>query len=346
MSQNEFLEGTEQRAMAELAAATQPAALIEGGQWNPLVIPMLPDARGDTLTIGRTFQFDAEGLVFGYALGQQLGGFPTHEEARAAVEERARPGPTRKLREALFRLKTEAEIAGLSAKPGWDAWVSMANEALGLSEPAERPDRDEAVAGRDLAAADILASLVSARRFMSIIDQALVDEILAKAERAGLRAQSFVERERDLLAANNRLLERARTAEGQLANAFAMIEKEQDRSMGLIERLASREPLPRVRHLKRGSIYEVLGEAEAQISTGYPGPDHAGYGFHLAEGDKLVVYRGLEDGKLWLRAPEEFADGRFADADQKHPNGAPMWAADGTLLDDKGKRSVFDDVDK
>lgn len=28
-----------------------------------------------------------------------------------------------------------------------------------------------------------------------------------------------------------------------------------------------------------------------------------------------------------------------------HENGAPMFAADGTMLDDKGNRSIFDDVD-
>lgn len=28
-----------------------------------------------------------------------------------------------------------------------------------------------------------------------------------------------------------------------------------------------------------------------------------------------------------------------------HKNGAPKWAPDGTLLDDKGSRSIFDDVD-
>lgn len=29
----------------------------------------------------------------------------------------------------------------------------------------------------------------------------------------------------------------------------------------------------------------------------------------------------------------------------EHPNGAPMYAADGTLLDSEGNRSIFDDVD-
>ena len=28
----------------------------------------------------------------------------------------------------------------------------------------------------------------------------------------------------------------------------------------------------------------------------------------------------------------------------KHPNGAPMFSKDGTLLDDKGNRSIFDDI--
>jgi len=35
-----------------------------------------------------------------------------------------------------------------------------------------------------------------------------------------------------------------------------------------------------------------------------------------------------------------------AQAEEKHPNGAPKWAPDGTLLDDKGNRSIFDDVDE
>lgn len=32
-------------------------------------------------------------------------------------------------------------------------------------------------------------------------------------------------------------------------------------------------------------------------------------------------------------------------AEKKHANGAPMYAPDGTLLDDKGNRSIFDDID-
>lgn len=33
-------------------------------------------------------------------------------------------------------------------------------------------------------------------------------------------------------------------------------------------------------------------------------------------------------------------------SNDRHPNGAPKWAGGGTLLDDRGKRSIFDDVDE
>lgn len=31
---------------------------------------------------------------------------------------------------------------------------------------------------------------------------------------------------------------------------------------------------------------------------------------------------------------------------QRHPNGQRKWADDGTMLNDKGTRSIFDDVDE
>lgn len=34
------------------------------------------------------------------------------------------------------------------------------------------------------------------------------------------------------------------------------------------------------------------------------------------------------------------------EAQMKHANGAPMFASDGTMLDEKGNRSIFDDVDE
>lgn len=64
----------------------------------------------------------------------------------------------------------------------------------------------------------------------------------------------------------------------------------------------------RVRHLKRGSTYEVIGEGEVQISNGVRN------GRWLSEGDTLIAYRAHSDGKLWLRFPDEFEDGRFEDA--------------------------------
>lgn len=68
--------------------------------------------------------------------------------------------------------------------------------------------------------------------------------------------------------------------------------------------------LERVRHLKRGTEYEVLGEAEAQVSKGASTRD----GKHhrcICDDDRLTVYRCLKTGKLWCRFTDEFRDGRF-----------------------------------
>lgn len=61
----------------------------------------------------------------------------------------------------------------------------------------------------------------------------------------------------------------------------------------------------RVRHVKRGTTYQLLGIAEVQVSANFPDP-LAG----CVEGDRLAVYRG-DDGKLWARPEDEFNDGRF-----------------------------------
>lgn len=58
------------------------------------------------------------------------------------------------------------------------------------------------------------------------------------------------------------------------------------------------------KHKKRGTTYEVLGDAELQCAAD----------FDLFEGQRLTVYRGL-DGKLWVRPTEEFHDGRFEPVD-------------------------------
>lgn len=52
------------------------------------------------------------------------------------------------------------------------------------------------------------------------------------------------------------------------------------------------------RHLKRGTVYEMVGTAELQAEQ--PQCEHA----------QLAIYRG-EDGKLWARNTGEFHDGRF-----------------------------------
>lgn len=55
----------------------------------------------------------------------------------------------------------------------------------------------------------------------------------------------------------------------------------------------------RVRHVKRGSTYRVVGRGKIQTDT--PLTDYA----------EVVVYRGEEDGLIWVRPTAEFDDGRF-----------------------------------
>lgn len=68
--------------------------------------------------------------------------------------------------------------------------------------------------------------------------------------------------------------------------------------------------LERVRHVKRGTEYEVLGEAEAQVSYDRIGAAHR-VGRPLWDECRLTVYRCAETGKLWARFTDEFRDGRF-----------------------------------
>jgi hypothetical protein len=77
-----------------------------------------------------------------------------------------------------------------------------------------------------------------------------------------------------------------------------------------------------------------------------------------AGGPKHSTYTGeLETCDAWksghhgaIDEPPDF--GQIArvhyaeDALMKHPNGAPMFAPDGMMLDENGNRSVFDDVDQ
>tara|TARA_R110000868_G_C10969754_1_gene769597 strand:+ start:4233 stop:4634 length:402 start_codon:yes stop_codon:yes gene_type:complete len=59
------------------------------------------------------------------------------------------------------------------------------------------------------------------------------------------------------------------------------------------------EPLPRWRHVQRGTEYTEIGRGEIQMSTRY-----------LNDGEEIVIYRGA-DGLLWARGTLEFEDGRF-----------------------------------
>ena len=67
-----------------------------------------------------------------------------------------------------------------------------------------------------------------------------------------------------------------------------------------------------VRHVARGTTYDVLGEAEVQISKPTADVFRRDAYRELREGDRLVVYRGKDD-RLWARFPDEFRDGRFKD---------------------------------
>lgn len=67
----------------------------------------------------------------------------------------------------------------------------------------------------------------------------------------------------------------------------------------------------RYRHVKRGTVYEVVGRAELQVNN-----------IALCDGVTMVIYRG-DDGKLWVRGEAEFMDGRFeivADVISAHPS--------------------------
>ncbi len=53
-------------------------------------------------------------------------------------------------------------------------------------------------------------------------------------------------------------------------------------------------PRTRVRHLKRGTTYQVLAVGEIE-----------------ATGETVCVYVGEADARVWVRPLEEFGDGRF-----------------------------------
>ena len=62
---------------------------------------------------------------------------------------------------------------------------------------------------------------------------------------------------------------------------------------------------------------------------------------------------GLDDKQLPIHEGNDLTDkiGRLDEyspgwRNLKHPNGKPLFSQDGTMLNDKGKRSIFDDVDE
>lgn len=64
---------------------------------------------------------------------------------------------------------------------------------------------------------------------------------------------------------------------------------------------ANAESLPRYRHKKRGGTYEVISIGENENSRG----------------EQLIVYRGEDDGKIWVRPVSQFFDGRFEELPRK-----------------------------
>lgn len=82
-------------------------------------------------------------------------------------------------------------------------------------------------------------------------------------------------------------------------------------------------PFDLVRHEKRGTIYEVVGVAELQVSS-YPTKNML-----IREGRQLTVYRDRDTGRLWCRMREEFEDGRFTYLDKsivdEKKSGEPLY---------------------
>lgn len=82
---------------------------------------------------------------------------------------------------------------------------------------------------------------------------------------------------------------------------------------------------PRIKHLKRGSTYEVLGDAPFQVSTG--NQLIAGKQARtIKDGDLVRVYQDEATGKLYARFPDEFTPDRFED-----------------IPDQRGKYEITDD---
>lgn len=77
--------------------------------------------------------------------------------------------------------------------------------------------------------------------------------------------------------------------------------------------------------------------------------EYAGFMFIVVDGQVTEAEQGQHRSAYkdrHLRAARECYDDYQKVKDKKHPNGAPMFAPDGMMLDDQGNRSIFDDVDQ
>lgn len=61
----------------------------------------------------------------------------------------------------------------------------------------------------------------------------------------------------------------------------------------------SKTPLTRVRHLKRGTTYDIMTFAIAQTSAG------------ITDNERVFVYVDVESEEVYIRPESEFNDGRF-----------------------------------
>jgi len=67
------------------------------------------------------------------------------------------------------------------------------------------------------------------------------------------------------------------------------------------------QPKELFRHKKRGGFYEVIGVGKLQSENWYE--DDAGW--TSVDMRAVTIYRSVDDGSFWVRATEEFNDGRF-----------------------------------
>jgi hypothetical protein len=63
--------------------------------------------------------------------------------------------------------------------------------------------------------------------------------------------------------------------------------------------------MPRWRHKKRGTIYEIVTDGAMLQCSAAPDVEKA------FENDTWTVYRNIATGAIYIRPTEEFLDGRF-----------------------------------